>query len=87
MNNKIILTILLVTSLGFSQTGGNFAIDKAVIANGGGQSNSGDFQLSGTVGQTTAANSSTGGGFALAGGFWRAANNNNNDIIFENGFE
>ena len=53
-----------------AQSGGQFLIEKSVIAGGGGRSGSGAFTLDGTVAQSVAGINSTGGTFELGGGFW-----------------
>lgn len=88
MKPIIILVVLLcVSALVFSQSsGGDFEITRNTIDNGGGSSSGGEFSLTGTIGQHDANHQiSTDGGFALAGGFW--ANAFVSDVIFEDGFE
>ena len=54
----------------------------------GGQSNGGDFVVTGTIGQHDTNKASTGGDFTLSGGFWVAKTTvNQPEIIFTNGFE
>ena len=60
---------LLVTTV-WTQSGGQFVIEKSVISGGGGRSAGGLFSLDGTAGQPLAGTVSGGGTFALAGGFW-----------------
>ena len=81
-----ILTIL-ITAIAFAQSfGGEFAIVKSTIDNGGGKSSGGEFSITGTIGQADANSQiSTGGGFALAGGFWADATVI--DLIFKDSFE
>ena len=90
-NNKyktgvmLMVMVTFVFSQAWGKSGGDFMINKSTIASGGGQSNGGDFRLSGSIGQLDASNALNGGDFSLAGGFW--AGGNNNDIIFKHGFE
>jgi hypothetical protein len=52
-------------------TGGNYSLDQAVIASGGGQNSTGDnFALDGTTGQTAAGTRSASTPFSVVGGFW-----------------
>ncbi len=48
----------------------SLAMQRHVVAGGGGTSTGGAFALSGTVGQPDASTPLTGGAFALTGGFW-----------------
>jgi len=50
--------------------GGQFKIDRQVIAGGGGTSTAGTLRLDGTVAEVAAANNMTGGTFTLNGGYW-----------------
>ena len=85
---KLILLALILSELSNAQSGGDFALEKSTIATGGGQSNGGDFVVTGTIGQHDANTASTGGDFALSGGFWVAKTTvNQPEIIFTNGFE
>jgi hypothetical protein len=76
---------VLITAVAMAQsTGGDFEISKSTIDNGGGTSSSGDFSLTGTIGQPDAnRQTSSGDGFLLAGGFWAKGQN----VIFRNSFE
>ena len=85
---KILLIGLIITSMGNAQTGGDYDINKLVIANGGGNSIGGNFVVTGSIGQHDANTASTGGDFALSGGFWMAKPPiNQTEAIFANGFE
>ena len=53
-----------------AQSGGQFLIEKSVIAGGGGQTSGGQFILDATIGQHIAETTSTGGAFELEAGFW-----------------
>lgn len=79
--------IALVSAIALAQSsGGEFEIVKSTIDNGGGTSFSGDFSITGTIGQPDANRQiSAGGEFAIAGGFW--ANAIVIDVIFGDGFE
>lgn len=46
------------------------AIDRQVIAGGGGTSTGGTLRLDGTVGEIAASNNMSGGSFTLSGGYW-----------------
>jgi hypothetical protein len=62
---------VLFTSFPFANASAQpFAIEKSVIAGGGGTSAGGSFSLSGTIGQHDAGIPMTGGNFTLTGGFW-----------------
>ncbi len=60
-----------------AQSGGTFTITQSVIANGGGQSGSGTFTVTGTTGQTLAGTLSTGDTFNVRGGFWQPPSSSN----------
>ena len=51
-------------------TGGAYALEQSVIANGGGNSAAGIYGVVGTTGQTAAGTNGTGGTYSLRGGFW-----------------
>ncbi len=62
---------------------------RSTVDAGGGESSSGDYILTGTIGQHDASvASSSSGAFLVSGGFWANSENaDNNDLIFKNGFE
>lgn len=64
--------LLLVSSsiVTNAQTGGQFTIEKSVIATGGGTSSGGAFKIEGTSGQAAAGTHSTNSAFDLRNGFW-----------------
>jgi Carboxypeptidase regulatory-like domain len=66
-----VLLSVLLSSLSAAQTGGQFAITQSVIASGGGNSNGGNFGVTGTTAQTSVGANSTSGNFGLRGGFWQ----------------
>ena len=70
-NNKraVLLTILLLLSVALRQTIGQYEITWSTIDGGGGQSNGGQYVLTGTIGQPDAAYSA-GAQYELLGGFW-----------------
>ena len=71
MKTKIfqsILFALFAAAIISAQTGGDFTIEKSVIASGGGAQMNGDFTVENTIGQPTAGNVQ-GGGFSIFGGF------------------
>ncbi len=55
-----------------AQSGGPYAIEKSVIAGGGGTSSGGTYSLQGTIGQTIAGGPSTNSPYSLQSGFWSA---------------
>src|SRR5688572_13354857 len=55
-------------------SGGNFTLEKAVIAGGGREKQTGSQNEHGTTGQTIAGNTSSGGNFQLYSGFWTPEN-------------
>lgn len=74
---KRIATLLILTTFSalaaHSQSGGEYQIEKSVIANGGGTSSDERFSVTGTIGQAAAGTTSWGVGGALysvSGGFW-----------------
>lgn len=69
---KTVMALLLLSTIGNTQSGGNFTVEKSTIASGGGHSEGGNFTLSASIGQHDANTESTGGDFALNGGFWVA---------------
>jgi hypothetical protein len=79
MNSRINFRALIVCSwciMGFHAAaafGQPFSIPWHTIDGGGGQSTSGPFELSGTIGQHDPGPALSGGGFTLTGGFWVAA--------------
>ena len=72
---KICLTVLfagLILSVSTAgQSGGQYAITQSVIANGGANSNAGNFAVIGTTAQTNVGANMAGGVFGLTGGFWQ----------------
>ena len=79
--------MLLITGAVFAESlGDGFEITSSTIDGGGGISSGGGFSLTGTIGQSDAAQQvSTGATFALAGGFW--ANPASEDHLFKSGYE
>ena len=68
---KFALTILLLTTHAMAQSGGQFTIEKSVIATGGSQqSTGGQFAVSGTTGQQTAGDRISNSPFMQTVGFW-----------------
>lgn len=61
-------TVLCVSSA--CATHAQLAIDRWVVAGGGGSSTGADFELSGTAGQHAAGTTLSGGDFAVSGGYW-----------------
>ena len=69
----ISLTLLFLSAgaVTWAQTSANFDLRWHVIGNGGAQSNSADFRVSGTVGQnTTGTTTASSADFKVTGGFW-----------------
>ena len=64
------ITIILATIPAFPQTGGNFEIEKSVVASGGNTSAGGDFTLESTSGQNVLDATPQGGTFQIFTGFW-----------------
>ncbi|NOT49298.1 MAG: VCBS repeat-containing protein, partial [Acidobacteria bacterium] len=64
-----VLFILVLSSIVFAQSGGQFAIKKSVIAGGGGRSSGGTYTADGTIGQPVVGENN-GGNFRLNSGFW-----------------
>jgi hypothetical protein len=94
----IVLCLLLhISSVALSQNLQNqVELSKSTIDSGGGQSSSGTFFLTGTIGQPDASTISSSGTtltssnktFLISGGFWANATiDETSDLIFENGFE
>ncbi len=65
-----LLPIVLVGLAGSETHAQSLAMQRHVIAGGGGSSAGGAFTLSGTVGQPDASTPLTGGAFSLTGGYW-----------------
>ena len=64
-------TIILLLSIGATaQSGGQFTIEKSVIAGGGQNSNGGQFSVENTNGQTVAGQNTTNATISLHAGFW-----------------
>lgn len=72
---RLFTTVLMLWSLVINlaaQTGGDFAISKAVIGSGSQASSGGDFSVTATLGQAVAGDNPAGGDFAVGTGFWTA---------------
>jgi len=55
-------------------TGGSYTLDQAVIANGGGATNTvGNYQIAGTAGQSVAGGIAATGPYNIRSGFWQGA--------------
>lgn len=68
---KCVAIILLLTVGVMAQSGGQFAIEKSVIATGGGQQSSGgQFAITGTAGQQAAGERLNNSPYVQAVGFW-----------------
>jgi hypothetical protein len=85
---RISLTAMLavLASLATAQSGGQFAVDKAVIAGGSADAAGGTFHVAATVGQHDAG-AMSGGSFSVQGGYWAGCATSASDTIFRSGFE
>lgn len=86
------MLLLLVAPLALGQSGGDFEITRSTVDSGGGHSTSGDFSVTGAVGQPDAGEvAPTGGAFELRTGFFGAASSGDSstggELIFSDGFE
>ena len=63
----MLLVALLLQAVVFAQS---YAVDWYKVADGGGTSTGGTYQVSGTIGQHDAGGPMTGGNYSLTGGFW-----------------
>jgi hypothetical protein len=63
---KIFIAVILVSSVAVAQ---NYSIDRYVIASGGGHSESGNYQVDGTIGQPIVGSSSS-ANYTVDAGFW-----------------
>jgi len=59
----------VLSAVGQGATGGSYAINQAVIANGGGISAGVAYDNEGTIGQTATGTYATGGSYGLRSGF------------------
>ena len=69
---SILFAALIFAAIVSAQSGGTYQITQSVISNGGGESNGGNFGVTGTSSQSLAGTNSTSGGFEVRGGFWQA---------------
>ncbi len=71
---ELVFTLVLAfTALSASAqiaTGGAYALEQSVIANGGGNSAAGNYAVDGSDGQSAAGTNGSGGAYSLRGGFW-----------------
>ena len=69
---SLLLLIFVFAWVAIAQiaTGGDFTLEKSVVAGGGGASSGGVFQVGSTTGQAIAGGPKTGGVFSLNSGFW-----------------
>lgn len=65
-----LLCVLTIYANASAQAGGEYGIERSVIANSGGEVSGGMFSLTGTAGQPVAGVASIGSGFAFQRGFW-----------------
>ncbi len=80
---KFIAFLLSLTLFGsllapafFAQSGGNFTIERSVVAGGGGTISGGNFTSDGTIGQPVAGTTSVSGNFSVENGFWAGISQN-----------
>ncbi len=66
--------LILHSTFCFHALGQNYSVDWFKVAGGGGTSSSGNFSISGTIGQHDASAPLTGGNFSVTGGFWALIN-------------
>jgi hypothetical protein len=73
-NNTRVMLLVVLFGPGAASLPADFTLDWFTLDAGGEMwTTGGDFELSGTIGQSDAGVSMTGGGFELAGGFWPGA--------------
>lgn len=65
-------TAVLLVSAGLvlSQSSANFQLNWTAVTGSGGDSQSADYHVEGTIGQSLAHSESTGGDYRVEGGFW-----------------
>jgi hypothetical protein len=65
-------TVMLLGGAGLvlSQSSADFQLNWTAVAGGGGDSQSADYRVEGTIGQSLAHSESTGGNYRVEGGFW-----------------
>lgn len=76
---------LLLSTLVWAQSGGDFAIHRSTIDTGAGTAANGNWLLRGTIGQPDPGHAQA-GAFDVRGGFW-ASSLAPSDLIFADGFE
>lgn len=75
----------LASGLALAESQGGFDVPRYTIDSGGGTSSSGDYSITGTVGQPEAdADSASGGSYQVSGGFWGRGDSG---YLFSDGFE
>ena len=85
MNKRLLVVVGLCCCIPVVWAGTNYSISKYVIANGGGSSSAGSYQVQGTIAQVTTGQSAA-NNYQVTSGYWQEAGTSN-DIIFKNGFE
>ncbi len=63
------LLLLVFNSLAFAQSGDSYELSQWTIAGGGGSSAGGDYELTGTIGQSDTSPAMSGGDYTVVGGF------------------
>lgn len=85
VKSKFSLMIVFLVFSSFVNSGDVYKIDKATVNASGGQSDGGNYQIKGSLGQPDASTVIQGGQYGVNGGIW--SQSSSNDIIFKNGFE
>jgi len=66
----VILIIGVASATAQIASGGAYAMEQSVIANGGGNSATGNYAVNGTSGQAAAGTNTAGGNYTMRAGFW-----------------
>ena len=85
MKKRLLMVVGFCCCIPAALAGSSYSIEKYVIANGGGTSAAGSYQVQGTIAQVTIGQSAA-NNYQVRSGYWHEAGSNN-DIIFKNGFE
>lgn len=83
------ISVTLMMSSAWSQSGGPYEITKGTIDGGGGLSSGGAYSVTGTIAQSDASlQSASGGLYSVTGGFWSNADiPAPDDYLFSDSFE
>lgn len=71
LNASIALSVLVFSTFVPAQSNPPYDITQSVIASGGGKSDSAQYSITGTIGQTIAGTNSSAPPIAVRGGFWQ----------------